>query len=283
MQSTDIQAAKRPSKKLPNVVTSFHKAGYEKYGKRFVESWLRYWPASIRLTIFYEGDESDFEMVEGVSWRPIEEVEFLTDYLNALKPFPIMSGLVGESYNINYDARMARKVFMEVYIARKYGGKVFWIDADSVTVKSVPESFLDSCLPDDKFSCYLGRDGWYFTESGFIGFNANHPIAEDFFRNYVHTFVTGTIFTQSPTYDEHGRYVMGGWHDCIGYDSIRFLASQRGHEGAFKNLAAHVPKGHMHPLQISAPGEYLHHLKGNRKETGELKPEDTLGSVAAVG
>lgn len=270
---TSIENAKNP-KKLPNVVTSFNESGYQKYGKRFIDSWLEFWPKTIRLTVYYEGEKFDF--TEGVSWRPIEEVEFLQDFLQAIKPFPIMSGIVGDSYDINFDSRMARKSFMQVYAARKYGGKVFWMDADSVSYRHVPQTFLDECLPDDKFSCYLGRDGWYFTESGFIGFNASHPIAKDFFRSYLHMFITGLIFTQPPMYRE-GKYYGGGWHDCVAYDCTRFLAFQQGHQEEFVNLSAHVRHGTMHPMANSAPGKYVHHLKGDRKETGELRAGDVIG------
>ena len=44
----------------------------------------------------------------------------------------------------------------------------------------------------------------------------------------------------------------------------------------FLNLSAHVKEGHMHPFQVSAPGKYMLHLKGNRKDTGQLRPEDTV-------
>lgn len=260
---TSISAAKKPPKALPNVISSFNAEGYKRYGKEFVETWLKFWPSSIRLTIYYEGEAEEFDMVSGVSWRPIEEVEFLKDYMDSLQ-FPIMHGIVGSQYDINFDARMARKSFMQVHTARKYGGKVFWLDADSITRAHVPESFLDECLPDDKFCCYLGRDGWYYTESGFIGFNSAHPIASEFFKNYLHVFITGTIFTQT------------GWHDCIGFDAIRFLAKQQGKEGEFVNLAAGVPKGTMHPFQNCAPGKYMWHLKGNRKDTKELQPGDVV-------
>jgi hypothetical protein len=258
--STDIANAKKPLKKLPNVVTSFNAEGYKKYGKNFVESWLKYWPTSIRLTVFYEGEESDFEMVPGISWHPIESVEFLTDFMDSLR-FPIMHGIVGDRYDINFDARMCRKVLMQAHAARKYKGKVFWIDADCVTVKHVPERFLDNCLPDDALSCFLGRDGWYYTESGFLGINTDHPLAGRFLKNYVHVPIVGTIFTQQ------------GWHDCYAYDAIRHVM---GNGPEFVNLAARVPKGTMHPFQNCAPGEFMVHLKGNRKETGQLKPEDTV-------
>lgn len=258
---TNIEAAKKPLRKLPNVITSFNEEGYKRYGKRFIDTWLEYWPKSVRLTVYYEGD--NFEFTPGISWKPIEEVEFLKDYLDSLR-FPIMHGIVGSHYDINFDARMGRKTFMQVHAARTYGGKVFWMDADAVTVKHVPERFLDDCLPDDKFCCYLGRDGWYFTESGFIGFNADHPIAMRFFRDYVHVFIVGTIFTQQ------------WWHDCIAFDAIRFMATKDGYGGEFINLSAHVPHGTMHPHANSVIGKYVQHLKGDRKDTGTLKEGDVL-------
>jgi len=270
---TDVDKARRPLKKLPTVITSFHAEGYKKYGKNFIDSWLEYWSPAIRLVVYYEGEESDFDMVPGVSWHPIEEVEFLTDYLKSLQ-FPIMHGLVGDHYDINFDARMGRKSFMQAHAVRKYGGKVFWIDADCVTVKHVPERFLDECLPDEAMCCFLGRDGWYFTESGFIGFNGNHPVMSKFLKNYIHTFIAGTIFAQAPRYNEKGQYCGGGWHDCIAFDCIRYLM---GNGEEFVNLAKDVPHGTMHPLQNCAPGEYLMHLKGNRKDSGKLKAGDVIG------
>lgn len=227
--------------------------------------------------MYYEGDEfDDYQFPTGISWRPIEEVEFLSDFLNAVKPFPIMNGILGDRYDINFDARMARKSFMQVHHARKHGGKVFWMDADAIFYRHMPEVFFDQQLPDDKFACYLGRDGWYFTESGFIGFNAEHPIAKKFFRDYVHIFVTGTFLTQAPQFNEQGQYMGGGWHDCIAFDVVRYLRKKEGHEGEFLNLSAHVPRGTMHPHANSEIGKYCHHLKGARKETGELKAGDVV-------
>lgn len=261
---TDVSKAKQPSKKLPTCITSFNWEGWKRYGQKFIETWKEYWPPSIRLVVYYEGKEfEDFDFPTGVSWRPIEEVEFLSDFLDSLR-FPIQHGIVGDRYDINYDARMARKSFMQVYTARKYGGKVFWLDADAVTVKHVPQSFLDSQLPDNKFCCYLGRDGWYFTESGFIGFNADHPIAKEFFRNYLHIFITGVIFTQQ------------WWHDCIAFDCTRFLAFQNGMQGEFINLAEGLPKGTMHPHANAEIGKYVTHLKGDRKDTGQLREGDLV-------
>jgi len=75
-------------------------------------------------------------------------------------------------------------------------------------------------------------------------------------------------------------YIGGGWHDCIGFDCIRYLYSAKGREGEFVNLAAHVPPGTMHPMANSEPGRFIHHLKGNRKEIGQLKKGDLVGEAA---
>jgi hypothetical protein len=104
-------------------------------------------------------------------------------------------------------------------------------------------------LPDDKLCCYLGRDGWMYTESGFIGFNAAHPYCEAFMAGYKRMFTQGYVFTQQ------------AWHDCIAFDMAR---SQLPRE-YFHNLAAGLPHGTMHPFVNSALGAYMDHRKGKRK------------------
>lgn len=244
--TTDV---KRPTGRIHNVVTSFNEQGYKRYGEKFIESFLRFWPTNVRLTVWYEGE--DFPFTHGIAWRPIEEVEHLSDYMNALQ-FPIMHGIVGDHYNINYDARMGRKAFIQTHAAKLYGGKVFWLDADTVTFAPVPEHFLDEMLPDDKLCCFLGRDGWYYTESGFLGFNMDHPLTGKFLKNYRNVFVSGSIFTQP------------GWHDCYGFDAFRMVFNQ---PDLFKNLAEDLPHGTMHPFVNSALGRYMDHRKGPRKES----------------
>lgn len=166
--------------------------------------------------------------------------------------FPLMTGNQGGRYNIQYDARMARKSFIQRHALNLYQGKVFWIDADVVTHEPVPETFLDEMLPDDMFNCYLGRDGWCYTESGFIGFNYDHPLRQAFMNAYIGVFESGMIFTQT------------AWHDCIAFDAVRRLAKN---PEEFKNLAEGIPEGTMHPFIWSKLGAYMDHRKGPRKES----------------
>lgn len=234
------------------VITSFTKAGYELYGMEFIKTFRRHWPYNTRLVVYFEGDD-ELRMANG--WEDYWEVPHMREFF-AMLPFEIQHGRFPDGhYDINYDAGMARKAFMQANAVEMYGGKVFWIDADSITHAKVPDTFLDEVLPDDKFCCYLGRhtaDGkaWYYTESGFLGFNAEHQLAHKFFAAYKAYFLFGLFML-------HPR-----WHDCEGFDQMRIASKQ---PDAFVNLAAHLPYGTMHPFVNSVVGKYMDHRKGPRK------------------
>jgi len=241
------------------LVTSFNTSGYKRYGEKFLKSFRTFWPRQ-KLVVFYEGDfqgipENEYK----VSWHPIESVTGWPQFEEKL--FPLMTGKVGLNYDINFDARMCRKVFIQCHAGQLFGGKVFWIDADTILREEVPDDFLDTVLPDDKFNCYLGRDGWYYTESGFIGFNMNHQLAEHFMAAYKGVVESGVIFGQP------------GWHACFAFDSVR-LGPAKPYADAFANLAKDVPHGTMHPQAQSILGKYMWHLKGDRKDTGKLREGD---------
>ena len=241
-----------------NVITSFTKEGFNQYGRKCLETFKHYWPSNVKLTIYHEG-EIETPLKKHFNWVPIEEVEHLGSFLNNLH-FPLMRG--GDPYDINWDARMARKSFMQMHSCQKYGGKVFWLDGDTITHAQVPETFLDECLPFDKLNCFLGRDGWYYTESGFIGFNAEHPLFRKFYELYLGIFVTGSIFK------------LKGWHDCYGFDAARKAMNA---DDAFVNLAKDVPIGTMHPFINTVCGTYMDHRKGNRKDSRTPATELVLG------
>jgi hypothetical protein len=236
---------------IKTVITSFTEAGYEKYGKEFIRTFREFWPKDVNLVVYYEGHKLRDD------WRHIDEVECLSDWMDAIGNFPCMSGNIGAIYKIDLDARMARKTFMQAHAIKQFGGKVFWIDADTITHSPVPESFLDDMLPDDKLCCFLGRD-WYYTESGFIGFNADHPLCNDFFTTYKQVFISGAIFTRK------------WWHDCAGFDAAREIIEKRFGSDGFVDLAREVTSKHgqvMHPFINTALGSVLDHRKGNRKNS----------------
>lgn len=239
---------------MHTVITSFTKEGYELYGMEFLRTFRKHWPDNVRLVVYYEGND-EFRRMNG--WTDYWGVKHMREFFDMLQ-FEIQHGRFPDGhYDINFDAGMARKVFIQADAVELYRGKVFWIDADSITHAPVPRTFLDDVLPDDKFCCYLGRHDangkpWFYTESGFLGFNAEHPLADKFFAAYKSFFLFG-LFLMHPR-----------WHDCEGFDAMRNASKQ---PEAFVNLSAHLPHGTMHPFVNSVVGKYMDHRKGPRKHS----------------
>ena len=247
-----------PAKTDKTVITSFTEKGYDRYGKRFIETFRENWPESVRLVVYYEGTHLRED------WLPIGKVPNLDAWMRIIAPFPMMAGNLFGQYDIRYDASTNRVIFMQNYALRNYKGKVFWLDGDVITHAKVPETFLDEMLPDDKLCCYLGRGDWYDSETGFIGFNYGHPNCEEFLRIEENTLFSGIIFAQPR------------WWDMVTFDWARvcYLAKEPKLESAFIDLAKDLPRGTMHPFINAAPGAYMDHLKGDRK--GDRSPVSDL-------
>lgn len=239
-----------------NIVTSMTEGNLQRYGHEFLRTFREFWPKDVHLTVYWEGEDLRADE-ENIHWRYIEEVEGYNEWMDRITKFPFMTGIVGPNkYNIQYDARHVRKALIEMHGLMKFGGKVFWADSDIVTHAPVSLDFLDQILPDEKFCCYCGREGWMYSETGFIGFNADHPLFQTFRQLYLDCFFSGVIFTQK------------GWHDCYGFDLVRKALAR---PDAFSDLSGHLPPGVMHPIVNSVLGSVIDHRKGPRKESRSTK------------
>lgn len=289
------------------VITSFTYDGYRLYGKEFVATFRQFWQD--KLVIWYEGSQVPEKSDGQVKWRYIEEIDGLERFMLGVKTFPVLCGKIPHpetgqlTKHINFDARMGRKTYMQVHSLKQFKGKVFWLDADSITHSKVPKRFLNDCLPNDKLCCFLGRDGWYHTESGFIGFNSSHEMATGFMRAYRAIFDEGIFLLPSHMFNEAGaRQITAndlqaksgvrdnkppfnildtlgtyGFHDCYAFDFVRRACPQ----SEFVDLAADLPRGTMHPFVNSVLGKYMDHRKGKRKndrsDAGDLVVEREEG------
>lgn len=242
------------------VITSFTEEGYQLYGKEFIRTFIEFWPKSVKLVVYYEGTHLRHD------WKPITEVPNLQNWLSVIAPFQLFSGSLYNQYSIQFDARTNRVIFMQNHALRTYKGKVFWIDGDVITHSKVPETFLDECLPDDKMCCYLGREGWYDSETGFIGFNYQHPLCENFLKIEENTLFSGIIFAQERFWDMM----------CLDWSRSAFSAYSPIAKNSFVDLAKDLPRGTMHVFVSSVLGAYMDHKKGNRKHSRSTRADLTI-------
>lgn len=230
-------------------VTSFSSKGYELYGKRFLETFVEFWPCDI--VVYYE-ELPDFQHKK-VIYKPLMEVFGIKAFLTYCDRDARFRGKTVFGYNYNLDARkFCHKVFAQFDAMKNNLGKVIWLDADMVTKKEVTKEFIES-LFDSQALCILGREGFYL-ESGFVGFDVGHPDFDLLFDRYENCYRRGQIFK------------LDRWHDC---EALEWAIAQSGIK--VSNLSPFWKiKDDLDVMPKTVLGEYLTHFKGNQKLDSSL-------------
>ena len=222
------------------VVTSFSKEGYQLYGRVCLESFVKHWPCEI--VVFYE-TQPNFSH-EKIEYRDLFDIEGIRPFLEHLNSVDGADGVLDGHYDYRFDAsRFCRKVFAVDSVFDE-DDIVFWLDADTVTFKEIPEDFLKDLVKNDPF-CYLGRSN-FCSETGFVGFNTKHPDFYPFRERYL------------PTYTSGGFMSLRTWEDAVVFDHAR-----SGLKGNDLNHTMLQGVDHVWPHTVL--GKYMEHMKGGRK------------------
>lgn len=226
------------------IVTCFHKKGYEKYGKRMLESAIEHYDGDI---VAYSEDFDDWGpdlQHEKVSYRPLQDISGYDAFMGYCSRSDIFRGLTPFGYDYNHDAvKFTKKVFAQFDAFTLEPGKIIWVDADSVIRKPTNLDFFAG-----KAIFHLGRDGFY-TETGVVGFDTEHPDFNEFLKQYRRVYQKGIIFT------------LQRWHDCEALDWAIVESNIQTH-----NLSPDWKKGDdLDVLKTTELSEFITHLKGVQK------------------
>lgn len=221
-------------------ITSFSREGYAKYGHNFLKS-IDHWPGKI---IVYLESPIDFEHPK-LEKRDFFSIPNASIFLENIESEPKLRGMVDGKYNYNFDVwKFCRKMFCQ-FDAFKEGGKMFWLDGDVELLKPISEEYLSDMFHGEHLIVY-GREGFY-TETGVVGFDTDHPKFPEFQSRYVATLQKGIFYT------------LKGWHDCYCLDWARQGEGFDLTKGWTKHDSLDVvPKSDL--------GKYLIHRKGKRKD-----------------
>jgi cellulose synthase/poly-beta-1,6-N-acetylglucosamine synthase-like glycosyltransferase len=227
------------------IITSFHKPYFDLIGKDCIESWIKYWPKEVRLTCYVE----DFIMpvydrINCVSFDKLGE-----DYES------FQSGNYGRGTK-----KFAKKAFSFIHaMEHSDADRIVWVDADTITKKTISLPFLKSLLPDDKLSTHMGvtyldsKDGrtgkWFVPETGFFAINKKHAMFSDFLELYKKTYVKGKFTGLRRQYD----------NDVYGYAIKKLKAPSF-------DLCEKNKKSYKTPLKHTILGEYLYHFKAKHSK-----------------
>lgn len=227
------------------VITSFNQRYYDLIGRDSVASWLRHWPADMRLTCYVE----DFEMptnprINIVGWK-----ELSGDFFDLQRDFPDTSIV-----------KFAKKGYSLIHaLYHSTADWVLWLDADVITQKDINHAVLDEILPVDCLATYMGvtyqqdkqgRTGdWLVPETGIFAINLRHPgfskFRDEYHRRYRERDQTGL----RRFYD----------NDVLGAAILAVPA-------IYNDLCKDFSKPSKTPLPRISLGQYLHHYKAKHSK-----------------
>lgn len=254
------------------IITTFHQQGLDRYGQTMIDSFDLYWPRLVPLVVYTEAClprlPSDRVRVTDLMKASADLVWFKDRYAND----PVANGTVAKDTQVPYrdnqfkwDAvRFSHKVFAVIHACASIETDwVIWLDADTKTFAPVPDTFLSEVCDPSAMACYLGRLGKYHSECGWVAYNRRHPDLQAFMDRWRDLYRTGDLFN------------LREYHDSFVFDVLRQdFQTLRGTR--FHNLSPQLPgKGPGHPFIASRLGQYMDHMKGDRrKQLGHSLPED---------
>lgn len=252
------------------VVTTFHKKGYDHYGKRMIESFIKNWPTNITLFVYAENCQVD-EVAPNLVVKDLMQVSpEIRNFKEKWKDDPKARGWCDDStkkfpdktqkIGFKWDAlRFSHKVYSIFHCAQHCDADLLlWLDADSICHSPITVEKILSLIPADKDLCFLGREGKY-SECGLYSLNLKTANTQRFLKEFQRMWDDA----------DNGIFLLPEWHDSYVFDVVRKKVPVNE-----LNWSKGIIRGEGHPLINTEWGAYIDHLKGDRKELGRSKPTD---------
>ena len=275
------------------VVTTFHQKHYDVYGKNFIESFANKVDKRIKLIVYAEDCIPDNPNPEQII---ILDAKESLPKLNAFKErwgnVPKANGKCPwperrpRDYHkeFKWDAvRFANKVYAVFDAVEKSKDWCVWMDADTFIHSDWSYKEFLECLPNTSWITYVGRGkgvnpgpegklvvkNW--PECGFYGMNLNHPVCHEFLKEFERMYEDA----------DNGIFTLEEWHDSYVFGSILFELKREFPNALDYTAEMQVPNtaksgGGGHPLINSKLGQWMDHMKGDRKFAGSSKKKDIM-------
>lgn len=264
------------------VVTTFHPKGMSVYGQRFIDSFALNVDKRIKLLVYAENctpinpDPSRIEILDAKQVLPKLNA-FKDKWGNVPKangkcPFPEKRP---RDYHkeFKWDAvRFANKTYAVYDACERSKGWCVWMDADTVVhSKWSYEEFLE-CLPETSWITYVGRGKGSATwpECGFYGLNLKDPWCQDFLAEFERMYEDA----------DNGIFELDEWHDSFVFghilNNMKRTAPNVLDYTAELALRGAKTGGGGHPLINTKLGQWIDHMKGDRKFKGKSLAKDLV-------
>lgn len=267
------------------VVTTFHQPVLGIYGQKFINSFERNVDKKIKMIVYAEDctpENPDQEQITILDSK--KSLPKLNKFKKRWGNDPKANGVPPEYIKIKrprdhhkkfkWDAiRFSNKVYSVFDAAERVDSDwLVWMDADTYVHSNWSYDDFKSCLPDTSWITYVGRGKGSQTwpECGFYGLNLKNVVCKEFLTEFERMYQDAA----------NGIFTLDEWHDSYVFGHIL---------NNFKKTAPNVldysaelylknakTGGGGHPLINSKLGNWIDHMKGDRKYAGKSMKEDLL-------
>ena len=279
-------------------ITSYKPGCWDQYAKKGIEAMAKNLPDEIDLVVYAEEKipACDYERIKWIDLNNAEPelFKFKTRHKNdpvangklgnveggvrRLPELQKLGGLDKNKESFLWDAvRFANKVFCVINAVRNSldYNYVVWLDADTNIFRPMPFEFITKLLPQNTMVTYLGRenptlnDGGKYPECGFVGYNLQHPETQNFINEWERLYKEDSVFK---ILEWHDSYVF--WHLTKKFKQEKQI--EVNDIGKWVGV-----KGH-HVFVNSVLGQYIDHMKGDRKIKGSSSKKDLKTTIDNV-
>jgi hypothetical protein len=241
--------------KMIQIITSFNQLYYDLIGKDCVSSFIEYWPEELSLTCYVE----EFKLPTRARIQQIDFSKLDPDYKK------YQSGL-GLNPSMKKFAKKAYSVMHAMH--HSTADWVIWLDADVITVQSLPIELLQRVLKPGHLATYMGvkytldKGGnpgdWLVPETGFFAVNTRHEDFATFRAEYCRRYHKRDYADLRRFYD----------NDVFGAALLTVPKAQ------VFDLCESFGKKYKTPLRHTILGDHLIHYKAKHSKA-EYNQDDT--------
>lgn len=251
-------------------VTSFSGEGYEKYGARFVDSWVRNIKIPHQLRAYHHdlGQVRLQNLRESrATYHSLHDVPEHEDFYTSPKPAG-WDGVTSLGYNYRLDAKKFSHKMFAIWDTLKFSKAdyVVWLDADTEVL--APMDFA-SYLDHSKVT-YLSRDTMNYPETSFLGIPRSQFAMMSFMIGMAYGR-GGGLFRHK---EWHDGWLVGDWaHDLENFKSVtkEGLGDLAAFEHTFSPYLTHY-KGELKNMQPT----YKTPMKGPQARPVKIEPKDCV-------
>jgi len=183
------------------VVTTFSEDGYHLYGKKFIDSWLTYWPSDYVLWIYAEHDlivEDPRVTVLDIHDTCHELVHFKSQCHEMLRNEHDKKKI----NRVTKTVKWSHKVYVMQHALQQDFDAVIFLDGDTRTISKVTPGELEYLSKNHLFSVHFEQlQGMPHFETGLIIFNKHHQQINDLIKNLTIAYNTLEILKLPKSWD----------------------------------------------------------------------------------